>query len=235
MLQDEAAAVWRSLHPAGAAAIIAARRTQIESRHHPQAILEGSGTFVTETDAPPPALPPAGPGVAALLEPSLPEVTGGRWFVVVDGRGRVRWTYKGDAGTRLLVLVCRTTPVDYLAYLRREQIPYLVAGSGPVDLALALQMMKASLGVTCVLAEAGGGLNGALLRAGLVDELHLVLLPTLIGGWDAPTAFDGQPLHLSDIPTPLRLLNVQTSTDGVVWLHYDVAASVPVEPPATQQ
>jgi 2,5-diamino-6-(ribosylamino)-4(3H)-pyrimidinone 5'-phosphate reductase len=141
---------------------------------------------------------------------------------VVDGRGRVRWTHRGDAETRLLVLVCHSTPLSYLGYLRQEQIPYLVAGAERVDLPRAMALLHELLGVTCVVSEAGGGLNGALLRAGLVDELHLILLPVLVGGRDTPATFDGPALRTGDLPASLELLDVQTSADGAVWLHYSL-------------
>jgi 2,5-diamino-6-(ribosylamino)-4(3H)-pyrimidinone 5'-phosphate reductase len=38
------------------------------------------------------------------------------------------------------------------------------------------------LGARCVVSHAGGDLNGALLRAGLVDELHVVTVPALVDG-----------------------------------------------------
>src|SRR5690348_14766408 len=34
-----------------------------------------------------------------------------RWFAVVDSRGRVAWTYKGDEETSLLVIGSRSTPL----------------------------------------------------------------------------------------------------------------------------
>ncbi|HLZ53931.1 MAG TPA: dihydrofolate reductase family protein, partial [Verrucomicrobiae bacterium] len=39
--------------------------------------------------------------------------------------------------------------------------------------------------------EGGGELNGALFRAGLVDELHLTICPKIFGGRQAPTIADG--------------------------------------------
>src|SRR5262249_11175841 len=74
-------------------------------------------------------------------------------------------------------------PLPYLAHLRREQLPYLlVAGADRVDLEFALTKIHSQLGAECLLSEAGGGLHGALLGAGLVDELHVITIPALVGG-----------------------------------------------------
>lgn len=224
LLSEEAGSVWRSIRPAGADAVEGARTALLEELYAPTAILEGSGTFVTEGVGPL-ELPAAGED--GLFEDYLPaEVVEHpdhrKWFTVVDSRGRVEWTMKGGAGTDLLLLVARATPAAYLANLRRETIPYLVAGVDRVDLSLALQRMRDALGVTCVLSEAGGGLNGALLRAGLIDELHLVLMPAAIGGKGVPTLFDGLELPLGTLPTALRLLSHTISPDGVVGLRYEV-------------
>jgi diaminohydroxyphosphoribosylaminopyrimidine deaminase/5-amino-6-(5-phosphoribosylamino)uracil reductase len=52
--------------------------------------------------------------------------------------------------------------------------------SGHVDLGIGLQKL-AEAGLTTVLIEGGGGLAAALLRANLVDEVHWMLAPMLIG------------------------------------------------------
>ena len=56
----------------------------------------------------------------------------------------------------------------------------LADGSGQVDLAAVLTDL-AQRGCNEVLVEAGSILNGALLRAGLVDELLLYVAPQLLG------------------------------------------------------
>jgi riboflavin biosynthesis pyrimidine reductase len=64
-------------------------------------------------------------------------------------------------------------------------------------------------GVRALLCEGGPTLNGALLAAGLVDELFLTLSPLLAGNADAPRIVEGP-----DLPEPLAL--------SLVWvLHHD--------------
>ncbi|PRY35671.1 RibD family protein [Umezawaea tangerina] len=212
---------WSGAWPADAAQLVAARSAAIERRHHPTVVLEGSGTFVGDHEEPPP-LPSTTAPAAELRTDFLPFRTP-RWFVVVDGRGRMRWTRKGDAETSLLVLVCGSTPLPYLAYLRAERIPYLVAGTARVDLAAALGRLRSELGAGCVVSQAGGGLNGALLRAGLVDELHVVTIPALVGGLGTPSVVDGPPLALGEAPVRLRTVDVVVGDHGTVWAHYEVS------------
>jgi 2,5-diamino-6-(ribosylamino)-4(3H)-pyrimidinone 5'-phosphate reductase len=205
----------------------------LKDHHKPGATLEGSGSFVREGQAPDP-LPPFEGDREALYQDFLPsdkvsspELRG--WFTVVDGRGRVRWGHKDGAafgeewaGWYLLVLVGRHTPPEYLAYLRREETPYLVAGEGPVDLGRALDKMKARLGIECVLSTGGGRLNGALLRAGLIDEVNVEFLPALIGGVDTPTLYDSPALGPDERPTLLKWVSCHAQDRGRVWLRYEV-------------
>jgi riboflavin biosynthesis pyrimidine reductase len=222
LLSDEAGQLWRSLWPEGFAMADGSRTALLESLYAPTAILEGSGTFVT-ADTGPLELPEATSSYDDFLPDDVVNDPGHRkWFTVVDGRGRVLWTEKGGDGIDLLVLTSRSTPAAYLAYLRRKNIPYLVTGGKHVDLDLALRRMRERLGVSCVVSEAGGGLNGALLRADLIDEVHLILFPAAIGGAGVPTVFDGPELLPGALPTRLRLLSTSTTTDGVVSLRYEV-------------
>lgn len=200
--------------------------------HKPQATLEGSGSFIRDDDEPA-SLPPFEGDPQVLYQDFVPDVvvhrTGHRgWFTAVDSRGRIRWLYKDEypdeawKGWHALVWVAHHTPPEYLAYLRRENIPYLVAGQERVDLGLALEKMKARLGVTCILSTAGGRLNGALLRAGLVDEINVEFLPAIIGGFETPSLFDSPALKPDEWPTRLKLMSAQAQAGGRVWLRYRV-------------
>jgi len=219
---------WQALGAAGEA------DRWLKSVHAPQATLEGSGSLVREEDEPAP-LPPVEGDASDLYDDYLPESVTGRpghrgWFTAVDGRGRVRgWIKDGGVfgeewqGWHTLVLVSHGTPAAYLAYLQREAIPYLVAGSERVDLGLALEKMGSRLGVTTLLSTAGGRLNGALLRAGLVDEVNVELLPGVVGGLDTPSLFDSPALGPEESPVRLELVSALVATGGSggqVWLRY---------------
>jgi 2,5-diamino-6-(ribosylamino)-4(3H)-pyrimidinone 5'-phosphate reductase len=201
--------------------------------HKPQATLEGSGSFVRDSDEPA-SLPPFAGDREALYVDHLPQAVIQRpghrgWFIAVDGRGRIRgWVKDGAAfgeawvGWHVLVLVAHGTPPEYLAYLQQEQIPYLVAGQERVDLVLALETLHSALGVTSLLSTAGGRLSGALLRAGLVDEVNVELLPAIIGGLDTPSLFDSPAFTADEWPVRLNLLSARVQADGRVWLRYQV-------------
>ncbi len=59
-------------------------------------------------------------------------------------------------------------------------VELLPDGAGQVDLPAVMRDL-AQRGINEVLVEAGSTLNGALLRAGLVDELLLYVAPQLLG------------------------------------------------------
>lgn len=199
---------------------------------HPQAILEGSGSF-SPPGRPGEPLPPYEGDPTGLYRDFLPaeivNVPGRRWFTVVDGGGRVRWFYKefpGEAwaGWYLLVLVSAATPPEYLAYLQRENIPYLVAGSERVDLRAVLEKMAGVLHVETLVSTAGGHLSGALLRQRLIDETVVEFFPALIGGEHTPALFTAPDLQPGERPVKLALLDSRVLPSGHIRLHYQVCA-----------
>jgi riboflavin biosynthesis pyrimidine reductase len=74
-------------------------------------------------------------------------------------------------------------------------------------------------GVELVLCEGGPQLLGDLLRARLVDELHLVIATKLAGGPGPVTILTGAPL---DPPVDLRVLSLHESGD-YLFLRYGLA------------
>ena len=79
-------------------------------------------------------------------------------------------------------------------------------------------------GAKAVVGTCGSFINyhGALVRAGLVDEVNVEFLPALIGGLATPSLFDSPALESDETPTRLKLISTQTQAEGRVWLRYAV-------------
>ena len=65
-------------------------------------------------------------------------------------------------------------------------------------------------------------LNGALLRAALVDEVDIDFLPAVIGGGGAPMLFDGAPIGPTENPVRLSPIPVQQKPSGGIFVRYAV-------------
>jgi riboflavin biosynthesis pyrimidine reductase len=61
------------------------------------------------------------------------------------------------------------------------------------ELGPALETLRTKYGIEVLLCEGGPGLFGAVIRAGLVDELFLTLSPHLAGGVSGPSLTTGDP------------------------------------------
>lgn len=133
------------------------------------------------------------------------------------------WSFTGNADVSLLVLACDRTPLSYLAWLRELGVPYLVAGSEKVNLPLVLAKMRVLLSTACVVSEGGGGINGGLLRQGLVDELQMIWFPVVIGGADTPSSFDGDALMPREAPCAMTHRATVIGRHGSVWSWFETA------------
>src|SRR5665811_2411027 len=111
---------------------------------------------------------------------------------------------------------------DHLALRAERGIPYLVVGNGRVDLPAAMSLVHSELGVRTVVCTGGGRLGGALLRAGLVDEVDIDTLPVVIGGRGTPALFDAPVLGPDEWPHRLDLLTVEQPVGGRLRLRYMV-------------
>jgi riboflavin biosynthesis pyrimidine reductase len=103
-------------------------------------------------------------------------------------------------------------------------VSYIFAGKPQLDLALTLDILNRELGVKRLLLEGGGGTNGAFLRAGLIDELNLVLCPAVDGAKGAPSVFDSTEAEADQRApiTAMTLENSQALEGGAMLLRYRI-------------
>jgi 2,5-diamino-6-(ribosylamino)-4(3H)-pyrimidinone 5'-phosphate reductase len=138
----------------------------------------------------------------------------------VDPRGRLAWTSNDIDGDHVVTILSEGVSDEYLAFLRGRGVSYLLAGARDVDLSLALQKVGATFGVRTLMLEGGGKMNGAMLRAGLIDEVSLLVAPVADGRIGTPALLDVKGEGVT--PWALALLGVEQRADGVVWLRYRV-------------
>jgi len=110
--------------------------------------------------------------------------------VVLDAQGKIGWGRSDIGGDPIVVVLCEDVSDAHLAGLRSEGVSYVFAGKSELDQALTLDVLNRELEVKRLLLEGGGGANVAFLRAGLVDELYLIVCPVVDGAKGAPSVFD---------------------------------------------
>lgn len=146
-------------------------------------------------------------------------------LVVPDSSGRIRfWHFlcKQPYWRDILVLCSRSTPKEYLEFLEKRYIKYIITGEDKVDLRSALEELNSKYGVKTILLDSGGTLNGVMLREGLVSEISILVHPALVGGTTNKSIFRGPDLTSNDDVIKLKFINSEKKKDNMVWLRYEI-------------
>lgn len=140
--------------------------------------------------------------------------------IVADTRGTLLWDGYNDEGRPLLILMSEKAGKEYLAYLERLHISYIVCGAEHIDLARACELLKSEFGVSRMAVVGGGHINAGFLAAGLLDEVSILVGSGIDGRKGMSAVFDGLPQNRP--VTPLVLSDVKKFESGAVWLRYKV-------------
>ena len=146
-------------------------------------------------------------------------------LVVPDSRGRLKsWRYwrKQPYWRDFISLCTKRTPPEHFEYLAHNDIKIIEAGTNHVDFRQAFEELNSAFGITVVRVDSGGTLNRVLLRAGLVEELHLLVHPTLVGGTSQRTFFNDLNSEDSSV-IPLRFIDSRLEAQGILLLSYAVS------------
>ncbi len=145
--------------------------------------------------------------------------------IALDPGGRLLWESNEIHGDHLVAVLTERVSDEYLARLRAVGVSYLLVGAGAegqADLAAALEKLASAFGIRTLLLEGGGGINGSMLRDGLIDEVSLLLAPVADGAVGAPSLFDVDHPAPGQAARRLALQSVERRTDDVLWLRYGV-------------
>ena len=106
--------------------------------------------------------------------------------------------------------------------MEKRHIDYIIAGSKKVDLKKALSVLNKKYKVKSILLDSGGTLNGVMLREGLVDEVSLLIHPTLVGEQETHSFYRAEDLKYDGDTTKLKLLNYEKLQGNIIWLRYRI-------------
>lgn len=94
-----------------------------------------------------------------------------------------------------------------------------------IDLVKLMEDLKNNYGVEKITIQSGGTLNGEFLRNNLIDYVHIVIAPLLVGGADTSTLIDGKAItqveELNKLKA-LKLIECNVLKDSYIQLKYKV-------------
>jgi riboflavin biosynthesis pyrimidine reductase len=133
---------------------------------------------------------------------------------------RERRLAAGRPAEPLAVTVSRSgqVPRDIPLFADAPDRVLVFEGDG-VPLDAVLHTLRRDHGIETLLCEGGPTLFGALLRAGLVDELFVTLAPMLVGGASGPAVVSGP---TPEVPADLKLVGA-LERDSTLFLRYRVS------------
>ena len=146
------------------------------------------------------------------------------YAVALDASGKLCWGRDGIDEDHLVVVLSESVSDAHLAGLRRDGVSYVFGGVGEIDFGRVLETLGREFGIRRLLVEGGGRIDGSLLKAGLVDELSLLLAPAVDGLEGGRALFDyaGDPEDAIAKGLRLSLVSSQPREGGVMWLRYRV-------------
>jgi 5-amino-6-(5-phosphoribosylamino)uracil reductase len=140
----------------------------------------------------------------------------------VDLKGKLHYDKDEADGDHIVVILGRGVSQTYLEELRVVGVSYAFAGEGDDGLADALNAIGEGFAIDRLCLQGGGTINGVFLKAGLIDEISLLVYPGIDGLSGIPSIFDyhGNTDERPAAGLSLRHISTETLDGGTVWLRY---------------
>jgi riboflavin biosynthesis pyrimidine reductase len=144
------------------------------------------------------------------------------YAIALDAGGRLHFTRADMNGDHLVILLGSGVTDSHLNELAGDGISYIVAEGSEIDLSTMLGVLGRELGIRRLLLEGGGGVNGSFLAAGLVDEISLLVAPSVDGRAAGRAVFESGEVGIAE-KVQLSLTACEKLTAGAVHLRYAVS------------
>ncbi len=142
--------------------------------------------------------------------------------VVFDSKGITDFTSNTILEDEVILVLGKTVSDKYLSLLKERNISYLFAGEDGYDLHQAIKILNEDFGLHTFTLVGGATINGAFLKAGLIDELLLQLYPGIDGlsGISPIFEYKGEKDEQPAQGQSLELIDVQKEDFGILYLRY---------------
>lgn len=142
------------------------------------------------------------------------------YAVVIDPSGKCYWDSNMVSTEQVIEVLTEKVSSRYLEHLRSKNVSYIFGGKKELDLELVLKKLYKLFGIKRVRIDGGGHVNGSFLKAGLIDELSLVLAPIADGIIGAPTVFEVEAGYGKRKATHFTLKSVKRIYKDFLWIRY---------------
>ncbi|KAK8876513.1 hypothetical protein M9Y10_006727 [Tritrichomonas musculus] len=152
----------------------------------------------------------------------VPNIKSETWDVSFDRKGRAGWEKNyfeyGGKKSRAIEVITKLASKEYMAFLRSMEIPYIVCGDDEINFEESLIKIKKYFGIDTMVLGGGALINGAFLKAGLVDEISIVIGPYVSGDTGIKDTFDTNHALVNQL---FKVKQVKQLDDGGIHLIYE--------------
>ena len=138
----------------------------------------------------------------------------------IDPHGKLKFKTNHADTEHIISVVTQRATAEHLDYLRSKNVSYIIGGKRDIDLQLVVRKIAKLFPIKRLSLQGGGKVNGSFLKAGLIDELQLLLMPLADGTIGTPTLFDAEEGYTRRRATHFRLKSCRAQSDGSLLLRY---------------
>ena len=120
-----------------------------------------------------------------------------------------------------VLAVSEKAPEERLQQFREKGVDVVVAGKDKIDFPLLMKILMEQYGVKSLIIEGGSTLNWHMLHHHFVDEIRIINMPFIVGGFDTPSLVGGERLGSEDDMISLALKKTFMCGNNLIT-EYDV-------------
>ena len=148
------------------------------------------------------------------------------YYVSVDPSGKLGWEsdvlHYIDTTAHVIEVLTEKAGNAYKAFLRKLNISYIIAGKESLDYELAMEKLYKFFDIRTLMLGGDGILNWSFIKAGMCDELSVVISASADGSSKTPALFSTIGNLADDKAVSFSLENAEVKDGGSVWLRYIV-------------